>query len=1282
MTRNIYALLVGIDNYLNYVPPLKGCINDILAVKEYLLGRISSDGYKLNLRILLNQDATRQAIIDGFRQHLCQASNEDIVFFYYSGHGSQQATPEEFWALEPDRLDETLVCYDSRNPGCWDLTDKELGKLIAEVAEKNPHIVIIMDCCHSGSGIRGDLELETAVRKAPIDHRQRPLDSFIFSLAEAKQLSNSRSLDKNAAAWTLPQGKHIFFAACQDYEEAKEYMADGQSRGAFSYCLLDTLTKANGSLSYRDLFKRTNALVRSKIAAQSPQIEATVQGDLNQPFLGGAIASHTPYFTVSYHKHHTWVIDGGAVHGIPEPSGDETTLLALFPFDTPSEQLHQLSRAIGEAQVLEVMPQLSKVQINNVRYLNTEMTFKSVVTSLPLPPKGVLIVGEDAGVELARTAILTDRSQNQPSLYLREVITPETTEFKLLACNDEYLITRPADDRPLVAQIQGYTQATASQAIQRLEHIARWTNICELSSPASSRIPPDAVQILVYQDGQERQDIQMRLEYQQENGKWKQPNFKIKLKNTSNEAVYCALLNLTDRFAVSADFFETGGIWLQPSGQIGDEAWALGGNSIYAQVPEKLWQGQGITEVKDILKLIVSTAEFDATLLTQDELDLPSRSTPTPRRGQGTLNRLVNRIPSRDLRAKPEEEMCDDWVTSQIIITTIHPQNTTSIPRGQESVSLGSGVKLQSHTSLKANVRLTTVTQSSRDLGNYLLPPLLRANNSGIRPFQFTTSRGTDPGLSVLELNQVEDSSVVTPDHPLKLVVDSSLKPDEYLLPISYDGEFFIPLGRAHSSADGTEIILERLTEPVIEGKRSLGGSIRILFQKIMSQNLGWQFDYPSLAVADVSPDGVVNYIGAIEQVKQRVAQAKRIVLFIHGIIGDSQNMVGSIERAKLTDLYDLVLTFDYESLNTSIEENAKLLKQKLAAVGLGENHGKALHIVAHSMGGLVSRWFIEREAGDGSANVSDERVVQNLIMLGTPNAGSPWFTIQDWALTTLSIGLNGLSTITWPIPVLGMLLKAMNKSVEVIKTIDVSLDEMRPGSQFLQNLAASPDPGIPYTIIAGNTSIIPAALQPEANQQSSPLERLMQKLFHKTAGLAFFGQPNDLAATVHSIKSVSQERQPPPQVQEIGCDHFVYFTYPEGLAALANTCNLCVQRHHLDAAMSSSVNSKNYLTTHLDREELSHTPLPSSVGMAVVDNLPPNQTVSLLPGKVDNLSTVSAFHTTTNRHSIESRRHQQLISVLIAVLAAIAMMGLWQYQQSKYTEPKNQNQLNQSLQM
>ncbi len=663
MNRNIYALLVGIDEYVSPISPLQGCVNDITAIKEYLEGRVNTDEYQLRLRTLLNKDATRQAVIDGFRQHLCQAGSEDVVFFYYAGHGSQEEAPEEFWAIEPDRLNETLVCYDSRSLGGWDLADKELAKLIAEVVQKNPQITIIMDCCHSSSGTRGDLEGDIAERKAPIDTRKRSLDSFIFSNLE------ERSLAKNPTGWTLPRPKYISLAACRDRQTAKEYNVGGQRRGAFSYFLLDTLKKANGSLTYRDLFKRTNALVRSKIADQSPQLEATVLDDLEQPFLGGAIPPRKPYLTVSYHKDHEWVIDGGAVHGIPQPSGDETTELALFPFDSSPEGMQELSTAIGKAKVIAVMPQLSQVQISGIESLEADMTFKAVVTSLPLLPKGVLITGESAGVELARAALLTISPGNQPSLYLQEVGKTENAEFKLLARNGQYLITRPADDRPIVAQIQGYTESNALQAIERLEHITRWTNIAELSSPATSSIQASAVQMVIYQEGREVKDAQISLQYQQQNGKWKSPTFKVKLKNTSNQELFCALLDLTDRYAVSPELLETGGVWLKP----GEEAWALGGENIYPTVSEKLWK-QGITQSQDILKLIVSTAEFDATLLRQNELDLPFFPEREAGRGRGTLNRLMKRVRSRDLRAKPEEEEYDDWITSQINITTVRPK--------------------------------------------------------------------------------------------------------------------------------------------------------------------------------------------------------------------------------------------------------------------------------------------------------------------------------------------------------------------------------------------------------------------------------------------------------------------------------------------------------------------------------------------------------------------------------------------------------------------------------
>ncbi|NMG06347.1 caspase family protein [Brasilonema sp. UFV-L1] len=1138
MTRNIYALLIGIDKYLSPVSSLNGCVNDIMAIKEYLEGRVAIDGYELHIRTLLNQDATRQAIIDGFRQHLCQAQSHDIVLFYYSGHGSQEPTPQEFWHLESDRLDETLVCYDSRSPGGWDLADKELAKLIAEVATKDPKITIILDCCHSGSGTRNLLQ-ETGIRRVPTDKRKRPLDSFIFSLEDLEQLSASRSLEESPTGWNIPKGRHILFGACRDSEEAKEYNGDGQQRGAFSYFLLETL-RNNGKLTYRDLFKQANALVRSKVTTQSPQFELTHAEDENRFFLDGAIAEHTPYFTVSYDKNYGWVIDGGAVHGIKSASGDETTLLELFPIDTNTEDLQDPSQSVGEAEVTQVLPSLSKVKISAVENLTFESTFKAVVTSLPLPPLGVYFEGDEAGVNLARQALQSAGFHNKPSPYVREEQELTQAQFRLLCHHQQYLIARPADDRPLVSQIDGYTPQNAKKAIQRLEHIARWTTIAELSSPATSQIQPGHIQMqLLFEDKDISQSNQMRLEYKYRDNEWQPPAFRLKLINNSKKPLYCALVDLTDLYAVSAPFFETGSIKLEP----GEEAWALDGEYLQLEVSDELWK-QGITEYKDIIKLIVSSAEFDAQLITQEALDVPrppKRDLPSP--NQGTLDRLMNRVQQRDIKPRTKGRF-DDWYAQEVAITTVRTLDATSVSPTKYK-ELGAGVKLQPHPSLQANFRLTTVPQTSRDLGNKILPPIFRENPEVIQTFQFTNSRGTDPGLSVLELDNVQNYTVVTPDAPLKLLLDTSLGKDEHLLPVAYNGEFFVPLGIGKTTQEGkTEIELQRLAKPVSQGRRSLHGSIRILFQKVISEKLGLEDQYPLLRVASVGDDKSVKYETDETQIKQLVAQAKRIVLCTHGMIGDTKNLVSGIHQpiigvdgqaCSISQFYDLVLTFDYENINTSIEENARNLKKRLAAVGLGANHGKFLHIIAHSMGGLISRWFIEREAGN--------QVVQHLMMLGTPNGGSPWSTVQDWATLALGIGLNSLTTVAWPVKVLGSLISA-------IEAVDVTLDQMKPNSDFLKTLAQSDDPGIPYSIIAGNTSIIPAAMQ-QQRDKSSLLERLMQSLFGQVVGLPFFGQANDIAVTVHSIKNITDGRVLSPQIQEVACDHLTYFNHPEGLKAL-----------------------------------------------------------------------------------------------------------------------------------
>ncbi|MDJ0515814.1 MAG: hypothetical protein QNJ74_05930 [Trichodesmium sp. MO_231.B1] len=77
-TKKIYALLVGIDQCApdSEVPTLKGCENDIKAIEAYLKDQIAGEWELFEPRILTNEQATRQAIIDGFQEYLSLPSRK------------------------------------------------------------------------------------------------------------------------------------------------------------------------------------------------------------------------------------------------------------------------------------------------------------------------------------------------------------------------------------------------------------------------------------------------------------------------------------------------------------------------------------------------------------------------------------------------------------------------------------------------------------------------------------------------------------------------------------------------------------------------------------------------------------------------------------------------------------------------------------------------------------------------------------------------------------------------------------------------------------------------------------------------------------------------------------------------------------------------------------------------------------------------------------------------------------------------------------------------------
>jgi pimeloyl-ACP methyl ester carboxylesterase len=1141
MPRRIFALLVGIDAYQPPIPALHGCVNDVEAFAAYLTERVDGDpGVELKTKILRNEEATRDAVVAGFRQHLNGAKEGDVALFCYSGHGSQEQSPEEFWKVEPDHLDETLVCHDSRQPDKFDLADKELAKLIAEVADRGPHMAVILDCCHSGSGTRAAAAEIMPVRHAPTDLRRRPIGSFLVTLEEATDAA-TRGLAAGKAAGALARGRHILIAACRDDETAKEYYGDGKHRGALSYFMGDTLRTAAGPITYRDLFARTSALVAGQVRQQSPQLETDRPADLDAVFLDGAVRPSSASFTVSA-RGGKWTINGGSAHGIPTPNGSETAVFALFPMNAQAADLSDAAKSIGTARVVAVMPTFSQIEIEGIVDLTPTSTFKAVILSLPTPALGVRLEGDPATVTLARQRLATAGTGGKPSLFVREATEQETSEFRLIARDGQLIIARPGNDSPLVGQIQGWTQEAVGQAIGRLEHMARWTQTLRLSNP-SSTIKPEDVALSVVVDGQELNDPEIRLEYALRDGQWVAPTFQIKLTNKGTRRLYCALLDLAETFKVETGLQEAGCVALDP----GQATWAVGGQPITAMVPDPLW-ALGRIEFRDVLKLIVCTQEFDARLLAQAELDYPTKSVPSTRSlaRDGTLNRLMRRVQTRDLvLGKPKE--IDDWQTSQVAFTTVRPLETVPLVSAGGEVKLTAGVTIQSHPTLKGNVRLTSAPLSSRDLGDVVLPRLLLEDPRVCQNLTFSSTRGSDPGLSVVELTDVSGDSSVTAEAPLRLTIPVSLGEDEYVLPVAYDGEFFLPLGRVASrSADSTEVVIDRLPPPQVDS-RSLGGAIKIFFQKVISKATGMEFAYPILAVADVAADGTVTANGDPSEVRRRVAPAKRIAVFVHGIIGDTRSMVPSVQLGKLGDggpiasVYDLILTFDYENLNTTIEDNGRALKRRLEEAGLGAGHGKSIEIVAHSMGGLVSRWFIEQEGGNA--------IVDRLVMLGTPNGGSPWPRIADWATLAIAFGLNHLTAIAWPATVLGGLMKLVDNPT-------IALNQMVPGSKVLKTLAAAADPKIPYVLIAGNTSIIPAAIATDSAKKSA-FNRLVARLasptfLHDVADPFFLGQTNDVAVSTPSMESLDAARKPPIDVRSVACDHLSYFRDQEGLKALA----------------------------------------------------------------------------------------------------------------------------------
>jgi len=105
--------------------------------------------------VLYDNDMTKDNVIAKIKEVGARCEEDDYFIFYYSGHGSQ--VPDED-GDEEDGKDEALctVGPGGKLAARYFLTDDEFSEVVTESLDENVRIVLLSDCCHSGT--IGDLD--------------------------------------------------------------------------------------------------------------------------------------------------------------------------------------------------------------------------------------------------------------------------------------------------------------------------------------------------------------------------------------------------------------------------------------------------------------------------------------------------------------------------------------------------------------------------------------------------------------------------------------------------------------------------------------------------------------------------------------------------------------------------------------------------------------------------------------------------------------------------------------------------------------------------------------------------------------------------------------------------------------------------------------------------------------------------------------------------------------------------------------------------------------------
>ena len=304
------AVLVGVNKYskLDAKYQLSGCGNDVALVQSVLEGKFGFAPE--NIRVLLDEEATRDAILGAMDSLVEESEKDDIVVFHYSGHGSTRTDME---GDEPDGMDETIMPHDSgRAPHeNRDITDDMIYDWLLRLSQKTKYVTVIFDCCHSGTVTRDSFGLKARA----VEEDNREFEPFQPSVPVEESAPATR--DAGPSGWVPVGERYVLFAGCRDEELSYEHKHEENGKtvgyGALTFNLCQELQRVEPGMTNRDIADR----IKTRVAAATKDRQhSQMEGALDREIFGVRDIEPMNYVRVKSRSESTVTLASGSALGM------------------------------------------------------------------------------------------------------------------------------------------------------------------------------------------------------------------------------------------------------------------------------------------------------------------------------------------------------------------------------------------------------------------------------------------------------------------------------------------------------------------------------------------------------------------------------------------------------------------------------------------------------------------------------------------------------------------------------------------------------------------------------------------------------------------------------------------------------------------------------------------------------------------------------------------------------------------------------------------------------